>query len=315
MGQQQEAHQHHGDLVPTVPVTGRADLTDAQWAVLEPLLPRGKKPGRRRKYPRRQLIDGIRWRVRTGVPWRDVPERYGPWQSVSGLFRRWQRDGTWRQIVTALQARADAAGLITWDVSVRQRRWRVVVYHAADNSFPAWKEYNEMIGVGGWGGRNEKSGPYVRWRNGGVVLDTTPGPGGSHGPQHPFQVVIRDFQHPITKGLPDTFMHTADELYNRLRGPAKNLTVLATAFSPKEMRGTGENEPMLWHRVRRTQDFMVGGQVSFHPHDGRGQRTARRDQPTQRRPVAGQLALVYRSRHQSRPAGLVRPRGHCVSSE
>jgi transposase len=104
--------------VPTVPVTGRADLTDAQWAVLEPLLPRGKKPGRPRKYPLRQLIDGIRWRVRTGVPWRDVPEQYGPWQSVYGLFRRWQRDGTWRRVVTALQARADAAGLITWEVSV-----------------------------------------------------------------------------------------------------------------------------------------------------------------------------------------------------
>jgi transposase len=104
--------------VPTVPVTGRADLTDAQWAVLEPLLPAGKKPGRRRKYTRRQLIDGIRWRVRTGTPWRDVPARYGAWQSVYGLFRRWQRDGTWPKIVTALQARADAAGLITWDVSV-----------------------------------------------------------------------------------------------------------------------------------------------------------------------------------------------------
>jgi transposase len=104
--------------VPTVPVTGRADLTDAQWAVLEPLLPRGKKPGRRRIYTRRQLIDGIRWRVRTGAPWRDVPDWYGPWQSVYGLFRRWQRDGTWRKILTALQGRADAAGLITWDVSV-----------------------------------------------------------------------------------------------------------------------------------------------------------------------------------------------------
>jgi transposase len=104
--------------VPTVPASGRADLGDAQWAVLEPLLPRGKKPGRPRTWTRRQLIDGIRWRTRTGSPWRDVPERYGPWQSVYGLFRRWQRDGTWREIVTALQARADAAGLITWDVSV-----------------------------------------------------------------------------------------------------------------------------------------------------------------------------------------------------
>ena len=104
--------------MPTVPVTGRFDLTDAQWAVLEPLLPRGKKPGRPVTWTKRQLIDGIRWRVRAGSPWRDVPDRYGPWPSVYGLFRRWQRDGAWRMIVTALQARADAAGLITWDVSV-----------------------------------------------------------------------------------------------------------------------------------------------------------------------------------------------------
>jgi transposase len=99
-------------------VTGRFDLTDAQWAVLEPLLPVGKKPGRPPKWSKRQLIDGIRWRVRVGSPWRDVPARYGPWQTIYGLFRRWQRDGVWRRILTGLQARADAAGLITWDVSV-----------------------------------------------------------------------------------------------------------------------------------------------------------------------------------------------------
>jgi transposase len=99
-------------------VTGRFDLTDAQWAVLEPLLPVGKKPGRPPKWTKRQLIDGIRWRVRVGSPWRDVPERYGRWQTVYGLFRRWQRDGTWGRIVTALRTRADVSGLITWDVSV-----------------------------------------------------------------------------------------------------------------------------------------------------------------------------------------------------
>jgi transposase len=104
--------------VETIPVSARADLTDEQWAVLEPLLPVGRKPGRPPKWTRRQLIDGIRWRTRAGTPWRDVPPRYGPWQSVYGLFRGWQRDGTWRRILTGLQARADAAGLITWDVSV-----------------------------------------------------------------------------------------------------------------------------------------------------------------------------------------------------
>ncbi|MFD4609729.1 IS5 family transposase [Streptomyces sp. NPDC058440] len=97
---------------------GRHDLTNAQWAKLEPLLPVGKKPGRPPVHTKRQLIDGIRWRTRAGAPWRDVPERYGPWETVYGLFRRWQRDGTWHRIFEQLQARADAEGLITWDVSV-----------------------------------------------------------------------------------------------------------------------------------------------------------------------------------------------------
>lgn len=104
--------------MPSVAATRRADLTDAQWAVLEPLLPVGKKPGRPPKWTKRQLIDGIRWRIRVGSPWRDVPPEYGCWQTVYGLFRRWQRAGVWVQIIAALQAHADAAGGITWDVSV-----------------------------------------------------------------------------------------------------------------------------------------------------------------------------------------------------
>ncbi|MFD9515497.1 IS5 family transposase [Streptomyces mirabilis] len=95
---------------------GRGDLSDEQWSVLEPLLlvvMLGRPP-----LSRRRLIDGIRWRVRTGVPWRDLPTEYGPWQTVYGLFRRWQRDGTRFVLLTELQARADAAGLITWEVNV-----------------------------------------------------------------------------------------------------------------------------------------------------------------------------------------------------
>ena len=102
----------------TVTVTGRHDLTDAQWAVLQPLLPLGRRPGRPPTWSKRQLIDGIRWRVRVGGPWRDVPERYGSWSAAYALFRRWQRDGTWQRLLTALQALADAAGRICWDVSV-----------------------------------------------------------------------------------------------------------------------------------------------------------------------------------------------------
>jgi transposase len=83
---------------------------------MEPSLPKGKKSGRPPKHSKRQLIDGVRFRVRTGVRWRDPPTRYGPWQTVYGLFRRWRRDGTGKGIPTAPQA--DARGPITWDVSV-----------------------------------------------------------------------------------------------------------------------------------------------------------------------------------------------------
>ncbi|MFG3076365.1 IS5 family transposase [Streptomyces sp. NPDC048225] len=97
---------------------GRGDLSDAQWTVLEPLLPKGVKAGRPPVWSRRRPPDGIRFRARTGVPWRDLPVEYGPWGRVYDLFRRWQRDGTWHCILTPLQSLADATGAITWDLSV-----------------------------------------------------------------------------------------------------------------------------------------------------------------------------------------------------
>jgi transposase len=104
--------------VGTVPAGARADLTDAQWQLLEPLLPVTGRRGRPPKWTRRQLIDGIRWRTRAGTPWRDVPERYGSWQSVYELFSRWQRDGTWARVWVGLMQLADTAGVIIWQVSV-----------------------------------------------------------------------------------------------------------------------------------------------------------------------------------------------------
>lgn len=120
-----------------------------------------------------------------------------------------------------------------------------VSVHAANNAFPEWTAYNEMIGIGGWGDRTERHGPYVRLRDGEFVRDNTPGIGGSHGVRHEFRIDIRDTKHPITRGLPEQWMHANDELYDRLRGPAQNLTVLATAFSTIESEGTGEHEPIL----------------------------------------------------------------------
>jgi uncharacterized protein len=121
-----------------------------------------------------------------------------------------------------------------------------VVVHAANNSFPDWPEYNHMIGLGGWGGRTEKSGPCVYVdKDGYIVRDKSKGNGGHHGQQHEFKVRTRDARHPIMRGLPKEWMHTKDELYDSLRGPAEDLHVLATAYSAPDKGGTGRNEPML----------------------------------------------------------------------
>jgi len=120
-----------------------------------------------------------------------------------------------------------------------------VSVHAADNAFPQWKEYNLMIGVGGWRGRNEKSGPHFYYQDGKLVPDTAPGFAGSHGARNPFKVVNRVIDHPITKGLPKEWMHVGDELYANLRGPGENMAVLSTAWSDPSNRGTGHDEPIL----------------------------------------------------------------------
>ena len=120
-----------------------------------------------------------------------------------------------------------------------------VSYHAADNAFPEWRAYNLMTGIGGWLGRDEKSGPYWYYQDGKLVSDPTPGNAGNHGARTPFVVVTRKPDHPIMKGLPDKWMHAADELYSKMRGPGENMTVLATGWSDPANRGTGHDEPML----------------------------------------------------------------------
>jgi len=122
----------------------------------------------------------------------------------------------------------------------------VVIYHAADNSFPKWKEYNEMIGLGGWGDRNQKDGPYVYYKNNQLIVDTTAGIGGTHGKRREYLVRTRIADHPVTKGLPVRWLHGNDELYSLLRGPAKNMQILATAFADSAAGGgTMRDEPML----------------------------------------------------------------------
>ncbi|MEU6847373.1 IS5 family transposase [Streptomyces sp. NPDC046716] len=96
---------------------GRGDLTNAEWNRLESLLPRGGTRGGRWSDHRR-VISGVLYRVRTGVQWRDLPERFGPWETVYERHRRWSAAGTWVMLLSRVQAAEDAEGRIDWDVSV-----------------------------------------------------------------------------------------------------------------------------------------------------------------------------------------------------
>jgi hypothetical protein len=121
----------------------------------------------------------------------------------------------------------------------------LIIVHAADNAFPDWPAFNQMIGIGGWRGRSEKSGPMWYFKDGKLVSDNSTGSAGSHGNRLPFRVETRAPEHPIMKGLPPVWMHGADELYATLRGPGQNMTVLATAHSDPANHGTAHDEPIL----------------------------------------------------------------------
>ncbi|NNJ27193.1 ThuA domain-containing protein [Alienimonas chondri] len=121
-----------------------------------------------------------------------------------------------------------------------------VSVHAADNSFGDWPAYNRMIGVGGWGGRKPDAGVWVYANDAGELIRDASSPGGTgaHGGREPFPITRRA-EHPIVAGLPDRWMHAADECYSRLRGPAEELTVLATGKDQTKNAATDRHEPML----------------------------------------------------------------------
>jgi transposase len=95
----------------------RYELTDTEWERLAPLLPSQRPATGRPAHDHRTIINGILWILRTGAPWRDLPERYGQWTTVYQRFRRWQQAGVWQRVLADLHTAADAAGTIDWEIS------------------------------------------------------------------------------------------------------------------------------------------------------------------------------------------------------
>jgi hypothetical protein len=198
---------------------------------------------------------------------------YHAWKSITPVLRHeLEETGLFQVVVVTAPSSSDSSGALSgfkpdfskyraivfnydapdWPAGLKESFDRymkngggLVIVHAADNAFPDWKEYNEMIGVGGWRGRTETAGPYWFYNDGTLAPDSSPGPAGSHGARLPFQLTTRESEHPIMKGLPKVWMHQGDELYALLRGPGKNMTVLATAPSDPSNHGTGRDEPIL----------------------------------------------------------------------
>jgi hypothetical protein len=196
---------------------------------------------------------------------------YHKWNLITPVLRKQlEETGLFQvDVVTAPPAGGDFSSfkpdfskyaVVVWNYDAPDERWSAelkasfekyvrggggfVSVHAADNAFPNWLAFNEMIGVGGWRGRTMKNGPFWYYKDGKLASDPAPGPAGSHGTRTPFQVAVRG-DHSITNGLPKFWMHQGDELYAKLRGPGKNMTVLATAYSDLANSGSGHDEPIL----------------------------------------------------------------------
>ncbi len=122
----------------------------------------------------------------------------------------------------------------------------VVAIHSSVIPMADWHGYNSIMGMGAWDGRNEKDGPYVYWADGKFIYDYSPGGAGHHALQRLSTIEHRNTEHVILKGLNPVWRHFKDEIYSKMRGPAKNMEVLATTWDDPKLGGSGRNEPIMW---------------------------------------------------------------------
>ncbi len=130
------------------------------------------------------------------------------------------------------------------EAAVKSGKLGLAIVHAANNAFSGWNEYNLMIGMG-W--RNKQGGERLALDDNGKEVRVLSGMGDNSGHRYvgPFQIVVRDADHPITRGMPREWLHSRDELYDNMRGPLDSVHLLATAYSSGP-KGTHLHEPMIW---------------------------------------------------------------------
>ena len=233
--------------MPTLPPSARHDLTDAEWALLAPLLPPPSSTGRPRTWGLRSLVNGIFFRIRTGCPWRDVHERYGPWWRVYDLFARFQADGVWEMIHTQLLSHAEHTGRLSWEVSVDSTTARGHVHAAGARTDSTLRHPGEPAHHGfgrSRGGWSTKIHVGIDAGCGVMSLMMTPGQAGD-GPQ--MVPVLENIRVPaVGRGRPrrrpervlgdKAYSSRANRKYLRSRG------IKATISQPKDQ---------VAHRLRR----------------------------------------------------------------
>ena len=186
---------------------------------------------------------------------------------IRALIVTGQNNHNWPVSHRALQAILQNSGLFAVDLAVSPPQggdmdafdpdfsaYRVVILDyngdrwsaSTERRFPDWEEFNRIAALGGWGGRDERSGPYLYWKDGSLVRDTTKGPGGSHGEQREYSMNGRNAEHPVVRGLPGRWIHATDELYDRMRGPANVAELLYTAYADPGRGGSGREEPLVF---------------------------------------------------------------------
>ncbi|MGR7025869.1 IS5 family transposase [Geodermatophilus sp. URMC 62] len=267
----------------TLPAGARHDLTDEQWAILavllESLLPVGRKPGRPRKWTLRQLVDGIRFRTRTGCPWRDVPERYGTWQSIYGLFRAWQLAGRWPAILTGLRALGEEAGGIEWVVSVDSTVNRAHQHAAgarrhpeAQRTPPAGEPPDHTLGRSR-GGLSTKVHLAVEAGRKTLATALTPGQA-ADSPQ--FTTVLERIRvpHRTGPGRPRTrpdrvladkaYSSRANRAYLRRRGILATIPVKADQQANRRKKGSVGGRPPTFDPARYRQRHAVECGINLH---------------------------------------------------